>query len=185
MNKETHLSTSEAMSAICGLSDDENLRLKSICLQYSRYVGVEWNDLLQEAICRVNEGNRPHPRQLGTIPFLAGVVKSIAYDQYQLISKRNEISLETGGENSLDIPDESANPAKVIANANEVEDIRRSVIELFADDVAAEVIAEGIMDGMEGEELRLLTDLDPTAFQSKRRLIRRRIQKVFSEKCKS
>ena len=36
-----------------------------------------------------------------------------------------------------------------------------------------------MMEGIEGEELRELTDLDKTAYQSKRRLIRRRIDKKF------
>ena len=43
----------------------------------------------------------------------------------------------------------------------------------------AQVIVEGIMEGQRGEDLRALTDLDPTAYQSKRRLIRRRIAKLI------
>jgi hypothetical protein len=40
------------------------------------------------------------------------------------------------------------------------------------------------MEGMRGEDLRALTDLDPTAYESKRRLIRRRIEKRFKDKSK-
>ncbi len=56
---------------------------------------------------------------------------------------------------------------------------RQEVIGLFADDPAAQVIVEGVMEGMRGEDLRALTDLDPTAYESKRRLIRRRIEKAI------
>jgi RNA polymerase sigma-70 factor (ECF subfamily) len=58
---------------------------------------------------------------------------------------------------------------------------RQEVIGLFADDLAAQVIVEGIMEGTRGEDLRALTDLDPTGYESKRRLIRRRIEKRFKE----
>jgi RNA polymerase sigma-70 factor (ECF subfamily) len=35
------------------------------------------------------------------------------------------------------------------------------------------------MDGIDGEELRALCELDVTAYNSKRRLVRRRIEKAF------
>ena len=53
------------------------------------------------------------------------------------------------------------------------------LVSLFEDDEIAQVILEGMMEGIEGEELRKLTELDKTAYQSKRRLIRRRIEKRF------
>ena len=58
---------------------------------------------------------------------------------------------------------------------------RQEIIGLFADDLAAQVIVEGMMEGTKGGDLRALTDLDPTAYQSKRRLICRRIEKRFKE----
>jgi RNA polymerase sigma-70 factor (ECF subfamily) len=43
---------------------------------------------------------------------------------------------------------------------------------------------EGIMEGIAGEELRSLTQLSQTQFDSKRRLIRRRIDKAFPQERK-
>ena len=57
--------------------------------------------------------------------------------------------------------------------------MRACLVSLFEDDEIAQVILEGMMEGIDGEELRELTDLDETAYQSKRRLIRRRIVKRF------
>jgi hypothetical protein len=37
------------------------------------------------------------------------------------------------------------------------------------------------MEGMDGEDLRQVTDLSKTGFASKRRLIRRRIEKAFPD----
>ena len=41
------------------------------------------------------------------------------------------------------------------------------------------MIVEGLMEGTRGEDLRACTDLDQTAYQSKRRLIRRRSEKYL------
>ena len=61
--------------------------------------------------------------------------------------------------------------------------MKAAMLALFEDDPTAQVILEGMMEGMEGEELRELTELNATAYQSKRRLIRRRIEKTFPEGC--
>ena len=66
-----------------------------------------------------------------------------------------------------------------LASSQESGRIKQAVLALFADDVTAETMVEGIMEGMDGEELRALTDLDKTAFASKRKLIRRRIDKAY------
>ena len=42
-------------------------------------------------------------------------------------------------------------------------------------------MVDGIMEGMDGEELRAFTELDKTAFASKRKLIKRRIEKAFPD----
>ena len=59
--------------------------------------------------------------------------------------------------------------------------MRVCLLSLFEDDEIAQVILEGMMEGIEGEELQELTDLDNTAYQSKRRLIRRRINRKYPE----
>lgn len=57
-------------------------------------------------------------------------------------------------------------------------DLRRSeIVAMFDDDIEAQAIVEGLLDNMRGEELRALTGLNETAYESKRRLIRRRIEK--------
>ena len=59
--------------------------------------------------------------------------------------------------------------------------IRSAIISLFDDDETARDLAEGIMEEFTREELRELTDLDKTAYDTKRKLIRRRIQKTYPE----
>lgn len=55
----------------------------------------------------------------------------------------------------------------------------RNVLALFDDDPDAQVIVEGDMDDWSAEELRAYTGLSQTAYDSKRRLIRRRLNKAY------
>jgi hypothetical protein len=57
--------------------------------------------------------------------------------------------------------------------------IHSAILSLFADDEIARLIVEGDMDDMEACEIRDLTGLDEKAYASKRRLIRRRIDKAY------
>ena len=56
---------------------------------------------------------------------------------------------------------------------------RQKMLALFTDDQQARDLLDGIMEGYEERAARLLTDLDETSFASKRRLIRRRIDKHY------
>ena len=50
---------------------------------------------------------------------------------------------------------------------------------LFEDDEKAKLMFEGMMEEMEGEELRAFLELTSTEFNSKRRLVRRRLNNHF------
>jgi RNA polymerase sigma-70 factor (ECF subfamily) len=53
------------------------------------------------------------------------------------------------------------------------------MLALFKDDPVARDLLEGIMEDFDADELRELTGLDKTAYASKRRLIRRTIDKHY------
>jgi RNA polymerase sigma-70 factor (ECF subfamily) len=82
---------------------------------------------------------------------------------------------------TFDPPDCRPTAEERLANAQEVEEIKRAILLLFVDDPTAQIIVEAFMEGTDGEELRALTDLTKIAFASKRRLIRRRIDKAFPD----
>lgn len=63
--------------------------------------------------------------------------------------------------------------------------IRGAVLALFDDDQQARDIVEGTMVDLSADELRELTGLDKTAYASKRKLMRRRIDKAYPEGWKS
>jgi hypothetical protein len=68
------------------------------------------------------------------------------------------------------------------ADGHSNDDRKQKIIDLFVGDTEAQVIVEGMMEGVRGEDLRSLTDLDQTAYQSKRRQIRRKIEKLIKER---
>jgi hypothetical protein len=73
------------------------------------------------------------------------------------------------------------NAEEKLVAADSAEAFRQAMLGLFPNDPQARDLLDGIMEGYEGEELRALTNLDETGFASKRRLIRRRIDKNFPE----
>lgn len=78
-----------------------------------------------------------------------------------------------------DPPHPAPDPEQVLAADQDAATTKAAILAIFEGDTAAQVIVEGIMEGMEGEELRQLTELDKTAYNSKRRLIRRHIDRKF------
>ena len=133
------------------------------------------------------------------VRFLAEVMRSVADGELQKSgvqprsnadddSRKREarprlvpIANHGGDETAADPPDPALDPEQRTGSAEEAAAMRACLLSLFEDDEIAQLILEGMMEGIEGEDLRELTDLDKTAYQSKRRLIRRRIDKKFPE----
>jgi RNA polymerase sigma-70 factor (ECF subfamily) len=122
-------------------------------------------------------------RSVNILDFLAGVMRSIASDWRKARKRRPEMSLvtHTGALQEVVVQVRDTRPVadEWLASSQEVARIRMAILDLFADDGVAQRLVEGLMDGATGEELRSLAELSQTQFASKRRLIRRRIDKAF------
>jgi hypothetical protein len=75
----------------------------------------------------------------------------------------------------------SSDPADDAVTVREVlsPDALRAAIAAFDGDETAEMLFEGTVDGMEGQELREFLGLSQTDFDSKRRFVRRRLNLHF------
>lgn len=178
------LSREEIEEAIRSLPPAGWLRLRKIAVVYSRGGRLDDEDLLQEAFARALDGSRNCPVQVDIVKFLAEVMHSIASDSAKTRVRRPELqALPLADETGLlfDPPDCRLNVEQASEAAQETEWIKTAILELFADDLVAQTMAEGFMEGMEGDELRATTDLSTTAFASKRRLIRRRIDNAYPD----
>ena len=98
------------------------------------------------------DGARAWPRHVAALPFLWGVVRSIAWEW------KNEF-VECDGR-ATDVEGEER---RVIAGLDVVK-----VIALFDDDPAAQIIVRGMMEGARGQELQELSGLAKTDYESKR-----------------
>ena len=158
------LSPAEAGAAIRSLGAADKIALMKIARLYARKTPYDHEDLLQEALCRVLSGARAWPRTLAALPFLWGVVRSIAWEW------RSE---------TFDATPDGADPSGEERRAIAGLDIAK-IIALFDDDPAAQKIVRGMMEGARGQELQELSGLAKTDYESKRTKIRRRIEKLWA-----
>jgi len=156
------LSPAEVVKAVYALTDGDKTALMKIARVYAMKTPYGHEDLLQEAICRVLSGARAWPRGLSAVPFLVGVVRSIA----------SEWKTEPLGA-AADAIDPRTGEAGAIASI----DVGK-IVALFSDDPVAQTIVVGMMEGARGQELMRLSGLSRTDYESKRTKIRRRIEKL-------
>ena len=126
------------------------------------------------------DGGRNGPAHVSVVKFLAEAMRSLSHaaketaaNQPQLGPVANHSTVET----AVDPPDPAPDAEENLQGNQEI----AATLALFNDAETAQIILEGMMEGMRGEELKELTDLDETAYQTKRRLIRRRITKGLAE----
>jgi RNA polymerase sigma-70 factor (ECF subfamily) len=165
------LSEAEIRSEISSLTAGERTRLIRIASYYGRISFEEPDELVQEAIYRILAGMREWPRGLQKLRFLAGVIKSIAGDQKRALN-RNVLPLT--GEMEEVIGDKGAEERGIMARI----DVIRITTVFFEDDPIAQKMMIGMADGIRGEDLEQASGLSRTEYDSKRKKIRRRIEKL-------
>jgi len=177
-------SRDDIAKAIRELTPAELIRLKKVAGYYAAGRPIWSTDLLQEAFTRAIDG-RVCPVHVTVVKFLAEAMRSIAHGEGEKVE--NRLVLVSAGASSEvarqadAYPDHGLNAEQRMVSDESVVEMRKAILGLFADDDIGQIIAEGMMDGLEGEELRELCGLDATGYNSKRRLVRRRIDNAYPE----
>jgi RNA polymerase sigma-70 factor (ECF subfamily) len=156
------LSQAELIAIIQALGAADKAALKKIARLYARRTPFDHDDLFQEAICRVLGGKRVWARGVPVRSFLVGVMRSIAWEWK---SKPHEAV--------VDAPDPGCGEPPMMASIDSAK-----IVAMFGDDPVAQKIVLGMMEGARGEELQRSSGLDKIEFESKRKKIRRRIEKL-------
>jgi DNA-directed RNA polymerase specialized sigma24 family protein len=182
---QNFLSRDQIEQAIRTLPQAGWVRLRKVAAAYCRGRPSDAQDLLQRAFTKALDASRQCPADVDAVRFLAETMHSIASDDAKKRRRHPELQAvslfgEDGGL-ALDPPDCRPSAEQVLADDQEASCQKQAIIGLFADDPVAQVMVEGSMEGMEGEELREVTGLTKIAFASKRRLIRRRVEKAFPD----
>lgn len=177
-------SRDEIAAAICSLSPADWARLKKVAHKFSAGRPIPPADLLQEALRRAVDG-RVCPAHVDVVRFLATMMRGIAHDESEKVEHRLVLVpvAKTGDlpQEALTRPDPTPNAEVRMISEEGAAEIRSALLALFDDDPHARDILEGTMEDMTAEELRDLTGLSQTAYDSKRRLIRRRIDKAYPQ----
>ena len=178
-------SRDEIAAAIRAFTPADWARLKRVAAKYAFARPVSPDDLIQEAFLRALD-TRVCPADVDVVKFLAEIIRSVADGEAEKIEHKAKLVpiANTGGPGDLvyDIADEASDAEALLLEAEHAERCvaaHAGLITLFDDDPTAQLILEGMMDDMEGEELRELTGLDKVAYDSKRRAVRRKIAKHY------
>lgn len=175
----------EIADAIRALTPAQSARLRLVSEKYAWRCPFGPDDLLQEAFLRALEGGRKCPVHVDVVRFLAEAMRSIADGEAEKIE--NQVALTPIAQLG-DEQDGTVDPEEPRLNAEDaamckqnVAALRNAMLALFNEDSQARDLVEGMMEDFTAEELRKLTELDETAYASKRRLIRRTIDKHYPE----
>ncbi|HET6233540.1 MAG TPA: hypothetical protein VFE41_01035 [Acetobacteraceae bacterium] len=158
---------------LAALSAIDLLRLRALARLRARGLphGLDWSDLLNEALARALDGSRQWPQGVPFLAFLAGVMRSICDDVWR--RRRREAELIAFGTNAeadgRDVPCPAADQERVLAACEAVAAIYR----LFAGDLVALRIISGLANGQSAEDIRLLHGLSLVEYNSARRRMRR------------
>ena len=173
-------SRDEIVAAIEGLSAADWARLKKVARYFAAGRPIEPEDLLQEAFARALD-SRACPAHVEVAKFLAEAMRSIAHGEAEKVEHKLVLVPRAIDEfpEALDVRDAAPSVEETLLSEERALAIRSAILGLFDDDARARDILEGTIEDMKAEELRELTGLDATAYDFKRKLIRRRIDKAY------
>ena len=177
-------SRSDIVEAIQAFSAGDWLALDKVARLFAYGTGGSPDDLKQEALTRALEGTRSCPSDVPVRTFLAQTIRSIAdgeRDKQLLRLPAEAVAIMDAAGGPPDVKDDGLGVEERMVRAEEDEKIRNGLFGLFPDDPTACDILDGLMTEMTPNEIRDVTGLDSTAYASKRRLMRRRIDKEYSE----
>jgi DNA-directed RNA polymerase specialized sigma24 family protein len=169
------LAPSHTALALNLVTEMDLLRLKSIARLHARGLppDVSWDDLLQEAITRVLTGKRLRPEAVGMVAFLGGVMRSLRADHIRRAqhggSRNDPHWISQDGDLEREVLDPTADPERALIAAQALDKIRR----LFADDLLALQIIDGLAEGLAAEQIRARHGLTRTEYDSARKRMRR------------
>jgi DNA-directed RNA polymerase specialized sigma24 family protein len=176
-------SRDEIASAIRSFTPADFARLKLVARKYSLGRPMAADDLLQEAYQRALD-SRVCPANVDVVKFLAEAMRSIAHGESEKVENRHTFVAITSKpeDEAQSIPD-GADTAEAQMMADEHDRVciaaHAVIVSLFDDDPVAKLVLEGMMEELSVEEIRELTGLDKVAYDSKRKLIRRRVDNRF------
>ncbi|MCI0562397.1 MAG: sigma-70 family RNA polymerase sigma factor [Nitrososphaera sp.] len=176
--EDAHLSSSEVRDALQALSDADNLRLGKIARRYALGCPMDADDLLSETTVAALDGNRKCPRDVPLIAFLAGGMKSIAYNEKRKVGNEcRAVPIDDNPDNDpvLLLPDGGLSPEEEAMAKSEA----NAVFELFKGDDDVTMLLMGLYDDYAPDEICGINHWDRITYNSIRKRLRRGLDKHF------
>jgi hypothetical protein len=170
-------SRDEIATGIRALTEAQWIRLRKASSYFAWAYDLSGEDILQDAFCRALGGSRQCPTGVDLVKFIVEAMRSIANGESERVENQFDtvpvVQPGAVAAGAKDPKDSTDNQEENMVAAETREATRQSVLGLFPNDPQARDLADGILAGYEGEELRALTDLDKIGYASKRRFMRR------------
>lgn len=167
-------------AAIAGFSEGDLARLDGIARSFAFSTGWDSDDLFQEAIERTLRGTRNCPTSVDVVKHLADTMSSIADTERS--KGRNQQPHVPIVQPGLDLAEDPPSPTWSAEDTLAYQAEQAELLALFDDDPIAREMVEGILADFDTDQLKELTGLQGTAYDSKRTLIRRRLQKFDAKR---
>lgn len=177
----------ETALALKLVTETDLLRLKAIARLHARGLpaDVSWDDLLQEAFARVIGGSRRKPDGVSMVVFLAGVMRSLRSEHWRRaqLESRDSHALRrlrhSEDSQELEPTDPTPDPERSMIAWQEMGRINQ----LFADDPVALQIVWGLAEGLLPDEIRRVSGISKTDYDSARRRMRRALLREGLTSC--
>jgi DNA-directed RNA polymerase specialized sigma24 family protein len=169
---------SRITAAVAGLTQADQIRLLRIAQRYAFGCSLSAEDLLQEAVARSFTGSREWPEGVGFVPFLAGAMKSIAFDERKKAATHAlDIAMSYGGGD--DRLEQATSEGVDDEDGAERIELLRS---LLNQNENAALVFEYLLDGLKPAQIRAELGLTETEYDSARTYIRRRMNSHFGHR---
>lgn len=178
------MSTAELAAALGTLGSADLARLNMLAKLRARYCpGLDWRDLLHDAIDRALDGSRSWPREVPLLLFLRETMRSLASEHRRKYVDgliRNECDLpETADGQSplLSVVSESPSTERDISARQTL----ASIMKMFEGDDQALLILDAMARDASPDEIQRAGHMSPTQYASAQKRIRRGLARAYPE----
>jgi DNA-directed RNA polymerase specialized sigma24 family protein len=208
-SKSAPATTADIKQAIEALTREDTERIRQSAQNRMYSVGAraangrDANDLIEEAFERVLDGTRHwYKERVAFTPYLVGVIWSVASEWAGYRNRNKKLPEFAGLESQLTKTDEEGKevspfdglattdltPEQALTHAEEIfererhsEAFMQRIRAEFADDATASLVIDGILDGLDGPDIRATLELSEKEFKATMRRIQRHVRKLMEQ----
>ncbi|MEQ1519031.1 MAG: hypothetical protein ABL931_21335 [Usitatibacteraceae bacterium] len=178
------VSTAELVAALGALGPADLARLNMLAKVRARYCpGLDWRDLLHDAVDRALDGSRSWPRGLPLLFFLRETMRSLASEyrrKYVDGLIRNECDLPAAADGQsplLSVVSESPGIEQDLSARQTL----ASILKMFDGDDQALIILDAMARDASPDEIQRAGHMSPTQYASAQKRIRRGLARAYPE----